>query len=426
MRPLAGSEAFQPRSRKPSVAEPHPVPDARSTSPVTYFLRRASQGNEASSSVDALPGHIVSPVQSLADTLDSLPQSTSTIVPQKDREEAGHSPRRRSTLKARETTDPPGTLSTQSQNQTLPQEPLTPLLIPSNTSSLPSSPKSTSIKSLRPSEASSVAEDAGSQAIFSSGDEEPGPEPPLQLEEAAPQLIMPSIRMPSRRPFTERGKQIGNFKVLIAGSKGLESVPWCISTLLTILGVGKTSLIKSIVQICEDIVHVDPLPTGKPSMVRSYSKGKHRSAGPEQPQIAEINASTRPYPSWWSEIEDSKVLRRRKSLGDTILDRNLCFVDTASHENPNIISEYMAMQIQKAIKAPTTAKHDFAALLSGSGGSQVDLIFYMLSGGEDPPHEINRHTNKCRYARCRYLTHTDSFEAGKCHSVTIKGRPAFS
>lgn len=36
----------------------------------------------------------------------------------------------------------------------------------------------------------------------------------------APQLIMPEITIPSRRPFTLRGKNIGRLKVLIAGDSG--------------------------------------------------------------------------------------------------------------------------------------------------------------------------------------------------------------
>ena len=222
MRPLAGSEAFQPRSRKPSLAEPPlPIPDARSSSPVAFFLRRGSQGSEVTRSTEVTRGQDISPVQSLADTLEGLSHSTSTVVAKKDADEAAQSPRRRSTLKAKGSTISQRSPSVRGNVRLSQQEPLTPLLIPSETSSLPSSPKSTSTRSLRPSEAGSTAEDTGSQAILSSGDEEPEPNPSLQHAESAPQLIMPSIRMPSRRPFTERGKRTGNFKILVAGSRGM-------------------------------------------------------------------------------------------------------------------------------------------------------------------------------------------------------------
>lgn len=86
-------------------------------------------------------------------------------------------------------------------------------------SSIPSSPKSHSSHSFRPSDEESMYE-GGSQAIASSDEDEP--EIASNLLDSAPQLIMPSIKMPSRRPFTERGKDIGRLKILIAGDSGLE------------------------------------------------------------------------------------------------------------------------------------------------------------------------------------------------------------
>jgi hypothetical protein len=141
--------------------------------------------------------------------------------------------------------------------------------------------------------------------------------------------------------------------------------------------------VKSIVQTCEDIVHVDPLPVGKIPIFKSSSKGKQVCKALRQSSTFEIHASTRPLPPWWSEMEESKVLRRRKSMGDTVLDRNLCFVDSSSHDLCNTVSEYMTFQLQRAVKAPAEANSDFASLLSGGGGSQVDVVFYMLSKGQN-------------------------------------------
>lgn len=72
--------------------------------------------------------------------------------------------------------------------------------------------------SRRPSDAGSYMDDVASQAIVSSGDEE---RDELVDSGSAPQLVMPSIKMPSRRPFTERGKHMGRLKVLIAGDSGM-------------------------------------------------------------------------------------------------------------------------------------------------------------------------------------------------------------
>ena len=84
--------------------------------------------------------------------------------------------------------------------------------------SLPSSPKSTSSRSGRPVDEDSVS-DGGSQAIASSEDEAEADQA-RGVVESAPQLIMPSIQMPSRRPFTDRGKETSRVKILIAGDSG--------------------------------------------------------------------------------------------------------------------------------------------------------------------------------------------------------------
>lgn len=84
--------------------------------------------------------------------------------------------------------------------------------------SLTNSPKSTSTRSFRPSDDESMDE-VSSQAVASSGDDEN--EPSSEILDSSPQLIMPSIKMPSRRPFTEKGKGIGLLKILIAGDSGM-------------------------------------------------------------------------------------------------------------------------------------------------------------------------------------------------------------
>lgn len=63
-------------------------------------------------------------------------------------------------------------------------------------------------------------DDAASQAIMSSGEEDGNTGSELIDSGSAPQLVMPSIKMPSRRPFTEKGRNIGRLKVLIAGDSG--------------------------------------------------------------------------------------------------------------------------------------------------------------------------------------------------------------
>lgn len=113
-----------------------------------------------------------------------------------------------STTKSRPQPDPPASL------------PITPLILgsPAEPVSLPSSPKSTSTRS-RPSEDVSLVDEASCHAIPSDDDDQSAAQSLLQ--DSAPQLVMPSIKMPSRRPFTERGKAMGRLKMLVAGGSGM-------------------------------------------------------------------------------------------------------------------------------------------------------------------------------------------------------------
>lgn len=103
--------------------------------------------------------------------------------------------------------------------------PLTPLYLRSPRagssidSGAPSTPKSVSLRSLRLSDDESGPEDSASQVVTSSEEEDNDVEEKEEVQNA-PQLVMPSISMPSRRPFTERGKNIGKLKIMVAGQKG--------------------------------------------------------------------------------------------------------------------------------------------------------------------------------------------------------------
>jgi hypothetical protein len=75
--------------------------------------------------------------------------------------------------------------------------------------------------SLKLSDEDSVLGDSGSQAIASSGDEEEeDAETQPGAADSFPQLVMPSIQMPTRRPFTTKGKAMGKLKVMVAGEIG--------------------------------------------------------------------------------------------------------------------------------------------------------------------------------------------------------------
>ncbi|KAG9822849.1 hypothetical protein KCU98_g16867, partial [Aureobasidium melanogenum] len=236
-----------------------------------------------------------------------------------------------------------------------------------------STPRSPSVKSVRLSdEEGSIIDDAASQALHSSSEDDDVFADETLLDSASqtvpqssiPQLIMPSISMPARRPFTERGKRMPRLRIMVAGPSG----------------IGKTSLIKSIVQVCEDIVHVDPVVT----------VGSSSTSTTVAHDVFETHASTKSYPSWWSDIEQGRGLRRRKSMGDSILERNISFIDTpgwvmsgaSDQENMddaiNTIHEHIEASLRRNTLSGELSDADLLGVLSGSGGFQVDVLLYMF------------------------------------------------
>ncbi|KAI9883909.1 MAG: Nucleolar protein 10 [Watsoniomyces obsoletus] len=402
MRPnLSGEGALTPARKAEddgatSTSRPHPG----SSAPMTYFLadQRTMEASTLESgsapATELASGSSTYGVHSLAETVAEATMTSKDERQKLDEGDAnprgaqdGRSPDRALVLPARAQPLHPriselqfasSDATSKSSNPPFPQptanSPLTPLLLasPATGLSLPSSPRSTSSKSLRQDDSDSMVDDVASQAIVSSEDDEM--DMPVDASQSAPQLIMPSIKMPSRRPFTERGKSMGRLKILIAGG----------------CGVGKTSLIKSIVQACEDIVHVDPLSANVSSVsVPSSRKASTRASNWAQSSthaIAEVFASTRPYPMWWSELDDSRVLKRRKSLGDSVLERNLCFVDTpgyrkdsSSRQAIDQIVHYVESQLQRATSTDHMTDEELTNLLGGNGSPHVDLVFLMFS-----------------------------------------------
>ncbi|KAJ5323838.1 hypothetical protein N7476_002438 [Penicillium atrosanguineum] len=384
MRPVPDLPSF---ARKPSL-EHSPSLDPRTAAPATFFLSRSphASDDEPNSPVDE-PADLKESmygVKSLGETLSrsELAASSPRSIPgdsqfmnspsqgSEDSEEA-QSSRRRSTIK------PFGYGVQDSPSRPTPSDtvsrPPTPLN-PDEPCSLPSSPKSISNHSFRPLDDISITDEIYSQPLMSRDEEErSGASPRLGPGGAgASQLIMPSLTMPSRRPFTGRGKAMGRFKVLLAGAPGS----------------GKSSLIKSIVQISEDIVHIDSLDTlsSVTSLERRRSSHLHFGVPTRgmSTAVTEIYASTKPYPSWWSDLEDSRVLRRRKSIGEIVLERNLCFVDTPATSlsragQTDAIVQYMRQQFHRATTALASSGVDFQNLLAGNGGSQVDAVLYLIS-----------------------------------------------
>ncbi|KAL1836627.1 hypothetical protein VTJ49DRAFT_4861 [Mycothermus thermophilus] len=400
MRPLAGDDAHgRPRSSNPESASTFRLPAAPQ---MTYML--ASEDSASFPSTPMPPASHRRPKEHHHHQPQRLTQHfESELSRSRDRDRArDHVTPPPAPIHdiPSSVADPPRPASPMSRPPDAPSlsQPLTPLLsgITSALSSISSRRNSFCLSDDLPSRAPSTHDDE----VAVEDDEEEEDEsrrpraeaPPDQAADAdpgtascssmmdsgsAPQLVMPSIKMPSRRPFTDNGKRMGRLKLLIAGDSG----------------VGKTSLIKAIVQSCEHIVHVDPINPSSSSSpsVTLPSVGprgtRRRSSKPTTgtAAITEIYASTKPYPEWWSEVDDFGVLRRRKSLGDAVLDRNICFVDTpgygsgsSSMDTITPVAQYVEGHLQR-ISSNMLTDGDLLNLLGGEGGVQVDVVFYLVS-----------------------------------------------
>jgi hypothetical protein len=260
MRPPAGTEPHAERARKSSVTDSSPHLPAGPSGPTTFFLRTEEEMERSivqplSKSRESTYG-----VQSLEDALGSMVEDKSMDdsherpgEAEKDKDNASGTKRRLS--KSTEVKPPVshGELNQHSSAVSSPgraaagrnaspafvrrpshptlSQPLTPLRLesPMTTSAMPSTPKSVSMRSFRLSDEESALDDSASQAIMSSGEEDD--EEKAENEEVSnsfPELVMPSIQMPRRRPFTATGKNMGRLKVLVAGQAGT-SLNSCLS-----------------------------------------------------------------------------------------------------------------------------------------------------------------------------------------------------
>ncbi|KAH8686663.1 hypothetical protein BGZ61DRAFT_43429 [Ilyonectria robusta] len=180
------------------------------------------------------------------------------------------------------------------------------------------------------------------------------PEPAMSDNEdkdngsSVPQLIMPSLMVPHRRPFSHVGKSLGKLKIMVAGRPG----------------IGKTSLIRSLAQRCEHIVHMDQI---EPNQTRD---------------VAETYASSRPHP-WWK--TDSQLLltdtQRPSSLTGEMLDRNVCFVEGPGHMNgpsgPWHDLRYVKSHVTALLGKPMDDS-DLFSLLNAGGEPIVDVLLYLI------------------------------------------------
>jgi hypothetical protein len=80
-------------------------------------------------------------------------------------------------------------------------------------------------------------------------------------------------------------------------------------------------------------------------------------------------------------------VRRRKSSIDSVLERNLTFIDTPGYatsassilEDQNLVVDYVESLLYQNTSLASMEDSELLGVISGSGGVQVDVILYLLS-----------------------------------------------
>ncbi|KAG8627335.1 hypothetical protein KVT40_004818 [Elsinoe batatas] len=219
-------------------------------------------------------------------------------------------------------------------------------------------PGSGSPRSVRLSDDDAISfDDSASQAILSSSGEEDNEdtqmdERPTVLLPPGPQLVMPSVAMPARRRFTERGKQLGRLRILIAGQTNTD----------------KVDLLNNIVESCEHIVHTDE--------PRTLST---------KPSIVEYKSSTKPQMPWMTESDG--MASKLSESSDSALDYNVSILlmeSDNSGENtdvstlPSVVSRYIEDRFSQLQCFQDLNELDTTSILTDGGGLHPDLVYYML------------------------------------------------
>jgi hypothetical protein len=80
------------------------------------------------------------------------------------------------------------------------------------------------------------------------------------------------------------------------------------------------------------------------------------------------------------------VLRRRKSLSETVLERNICFIDSPGFDSGNALTlerqpliRYLETLFHKNAAITEMGSSDLLGVLSGAGGVQIDVVLYICS-----------------------------------------------
>ncbi|ODV89492.1 hypothetical protein CANCADRAFT_32726 [Tortispora caseinolytica NRRL Y-17796] len=180
---------------------------------------------------------------------------------------------------------------------------------------------------------------------------------------STPDLVMPTlpVHSASLKPFTELGRKLTKLKVLVVGAP-------C---------SGKTALVHAILRTSPHIVYFDP------SDLRSTAKDG---------SLSEVQASTRPYPCWWSCGYSNQSYNSTSTVDNDnkpVLDRNLCLVDPSSSCTVDDVLSYLNFQFERtaaAVNIDPSLVSNAMTVIAAPGLPHVDLCLYTFA---DSPNEAD-------------------------------------
>jgi hypothetical protein len=158
--------------------------------------------------------------------------------------------------------------------------------------------------------------------------------------------------------------------------------------LIRFSGSGKSSLIRAIIQQCDDIVHVDVAQEmatvdnfeslAESARSPTSPASRHKSQSPIQ-----LRASTKAYPSWFLELEESSASKRRPSAVESILDRNISFVEFPSYgsgeSDTKFVPSLVETMFMHADVGSVESEQAVMEILGGSGGHLIDAVLYIFA-----------------------------------------------
>ncbi|PHH52270.1 hypothetical protein CFIMG_003336RA [Ceratocystis fimbriata CBS 114723] len=182
----------------------------------------------------------------------------------------------------------------------------------------------------------------------------------------ASQFIMPTLTLPSRRPFTDVGKALGRIKILVAGSSA----------------TGKSSLIRATLESCTHIIHADP----------TKASGSPVSGSRPQPlPLCETCASSKPHPPWWTRVNSRRASSSAgpQAYHEELLDRNITFLEAPgfdpslkkqTQQAMSIVSQSLTAILQTSSSlCESNDDADTVRILGGDESHLVSVVLYLVS-----------------------------------------------